>query len=148
MTAFSAQFIPPSGVGHVTFSDRSFRSGKNKKNLSALAVQKIVLVRFKAVQKERKETMNAQIPVVILCGGLGTRLREETEFKPKPMVKIGNRPILWHIMKIYAHYGFRKFILCLGYKGDLIKEYFYHYEVMNNDVTITLGSNNGFKSKK
>lgn len=89
--------------------------------------------------------MKQDIPVVILCGGLGTRLREETEFKPKPMVKIGNRPILWHIMKIYAHYGFRRFILCLGYKGELIKEYFYHYEVMNNDVTITLGTNGGFK---
>lgn len=89
--------------------------------------------------------MNQNIPVVILCGGLGTRLREETEFKPKPMVKIGIRPILWHIMKIYAHYGFKRFILCLGYKGEMIKEYFYHYEVMNNDVTITLGSNNGFK---
>jgi glucose-1-phosphate cytidylyltransferase len=89
--------------------------------------------------------MNQNIPVIILCGGLGTRLREETEFKPKPMVKVGNRPILWHIMKIYAHYEFKKFILCLGYKGDLIKEYFYHYEIMNNDVTITLGSNSGFK---
>ena len=89
--------------------------------------------------------MIKDIPVVILCGGLGTRLREETEFKPKPMVKIGNRPILWHIMKGYAYYGFTRFILCLGYKGDLIKEYFYHYEVMNNDVTITLGSNSDFK---
>ena len=87
----------------------------------------------------------SNIPVVIFCGGLGTRLREETEFKPKPMVKIGKRPILWHIMKIYARYGFTKFILCLGYKGEMIKEYFYHYEVMNNDVTITLGSNSGFK---
>ena len=85
------------------------------------------------------------IPVVILCGGLGTRLREETEFKPKPMVNIGNRPILWHIMKIYANYGFNRFILCLGYKGELIKEYFYHYEIMNNDVTITLGSNSDFQ---
>jgi len=89
--------------------------------------------------------MIKDIPVVILCGGLGTRLREETEFKPKPMVKIGNQPILWHIMKIYAHYGFRKFILCLGYKGEQIKEYFYHYEIMNNDVTITLGTNSNFK---
>lgn len=89
--------------------------------------------------------MNSKIPVVILCGGIGTRLKEETEFKPKPMVKIGNRPILWHIMKIFAHYGFTRFILCLGYKGELIKEYFYHYDVMNNDVTITLGSNSGFK---
>ncbi|NVM21088.1 MAG: glucose-1-phosphate cytidylyltransferase [Desulfobacterales bacterium] len=77
--------------------------------------------------------------VVILCGGLGTRLREETEFRPKPMVEIGDRPILWHIMKIYAHYGFKKFILCLGYKGEMIKEYFYNYEVLNNDFTIELG---------
>ena len=69
---------------------------------------------------------------VILCGGLGTRLREETEFRPKPMVNIGNRPILWHIMKTYAHYGNKDFILCLGYKGEMIRDYFYHYEVMNN----------------
>jgi glucose-1-phosphate cytidylyltransferase len=66
--------------------------------------------------------------VVILCGGLGTRLREETEFRPKPMVPVGNRPILWHIMKFYAHYGFKEFVLCLGYKSDVIKEYFYHYQ--------------------
>ena len=59
--------------------------------------------------------------VVILCGGRGTRLREETEFRPKPMVAIGNRAILWHIMKFYAHYGHTEFILCLGYKGDMIK---------------------------
>lgn len=77
--------------------------------------------------------------VVILCGGLGTRLREETEFRPKPMVEIGGKPILWHIMKIYAHYGFNDFILCLGYKGEMIKEYFYNYEVLNNDFTIELG---------
>lgn len=79
--------------------------------------------------------------VVILCGGLGTRLREETEFRPKPMVNIGNRPILWHIMKIYAHYGVKDFILCLGYKGDMIKQYFYNYEALNNDFTIELGNN-------
>ena len=78
--------------------------------------------------------------VVILCGGLGTRLREETEFRPKPMVEIGGRPILWHIMKIYAHYGFREFVLCLGYRGNVIKEYFLNYEAMNNDFTIALGS--------
>jgi len=77
--------------------------------------------------------------VVILCGGLGTRLKEETEFRPKPMVNIGNRPILWHIMKIYAHYGYNEFILCLGYNGEMIKEYFYHYELMNSDVTLELG---------
>ena len=79
--------------------------------------------------------------VVILCGGLGTRLKEETEFKPKPMVEVGGRPILWHIMKTYAHYGFNKFILCLGYRGDVIKNYFYNYEIRNNDFTLTLGSN-------
>lgn len=77
--------------------------------------------------------------VVILCGGLGTRLREETEFRPKPMVNIGPRPILWHIMKHYAHFGIREFVLALGYKGEMIKEYFCHYEIMNNDVTIELG---------
>lgn len=79
--------------------------------------------------------------VVILCGGLGTRLREETEFRPKPMVEIGGKPILWHLMKIYAHYGFKEFILCLGYKGEMIKGYFYNYEVVNNDFTIELGDN-------
>jgi glucose-1-phosphate cytidylyltransferase len=77
--------------------------------------------------------------VVVLCGGLGTRLREETEFRPKPMVEIGGRPILWHIMKIYAHYGLRDFILCLGYRGNMIKDYFLNYEAMNNDVRICLG---------
>jgi glucose-1-phosphate cytidylyltransferase len=77
--------------------------------------------------------------VVILCGGLGTRLREETEFRPKPMVEVGGRPILWHIMKTYAHYGFREFVLCLGYRGNSIKEYFLNYEAMNNDFSIRLG---------
>lgn len=77
--------------------------------------------------------------VVILCGGQGTRLREETEFRPKPLVDVGGRPILWHIMKVYAHYGFRDFVLCLGYRGNMIKEYFLNYEAMNNDFTISLG---------
>ncbi|MGO8815981.1 MAG: glucose-1-phosphate cytidylyltransferase [Terriglobia bacterium] len=77
--------------------------------------------------------------VVILCGGLGTRLREETEFRPKPLVEIGSRPVLWHIMKAYAHYGFQEFVLCLGYRGNMIKDYFLNYEAMNNDFTITLG---------
>lgn len=77
--------------------------------------------------------------VVILCGGLGTRLREETEFRPKPMVEVGGRPLLWHIMKIYAHHGFTEFILCLGYKGEQIKQYFLNYEAMTRDVTVTLG---------
>jgi glucose-1-phosphate cytidylyltransferase len=82
----------------------------------------------------------ASIPVVILCGGIGTRLREETEFKPKPLVQIAEMPILWHIMKIYGHHGFRRFILCLGYKGHLIKEYFLNYPWMANDVTLDLKS--------
>jgi glucose-1-phosphate cytidylyltransferase len=78
--------------------------------------------------------------VAILCGGLGTRLREETEFRPKPMVNIGSRPILWHIMKYYSQFGFKDFILALGYKGEMIKNYFCHYELTNNDVTIELGN--------
>jgi glucose-1-phosphate cytidylyltransferase len=77
--------------------------------------------------------------VVILCGGKGTRLREETEYRPKPMVPIGRHPILWHIMKTYAHYGHREFILCLGYKGDMIKEYFRNYLWNTCDTTLTLG---------
>jgi glucose-1-phosphate cytidylyltransferase len=77
--------------------------------------------------------------VVILCGGKGTRLREETEFRPKPMVPVGDRPILWHIMKTYAHYGHKDFILCLGYKGEMIKEYFRNYLWNVCDSTITLG---------
>ena len=79
--------------------------------------------------------------VVVLCGGLGTRLREETEFRPKPLVEIGCRPILWHIMKLYAHHGFAEFVLCLGYRGNMIKDYFLNYEAMNNDFTICLGRN-------
>ncbi len=86
---------------------------------------------------------SANIPVVILCGGKGTRLREETEYKPKPMVEIGGRPILWHIMKVYAQYGFKRFILCLGYQGNVIKDYFLNYEAMTNDFTIRLGVQQG-----
>lgn len=77
--------------------------------------------------------------VVILCGGKGTRLREETEFRPKPMVPIGNRPILWHIMKIYAAQGHTEFILCLGYKGEVIRDFFRNYSWMTSDVTLSLG---------
>jgi glucose-1-phosphate cytidylyltransferase len=76
---------------------------------------------------------------VILAGGLGTRLREQTEFRPKPMVEVGGKPILWHIMKIFAHHGITDFVVCIGYKGDVIKEYFLDYEARNNDFTISLG---------
>src|SRR5882757_2297858 len=77
--------------------------------------------------------------VVILCGGKGARLREETEYRPKPMVPIGDRPILWHIMKTYAHHGHKEFILCLGYKGEVIKDYFRNYHWNTSDVTLRLG---------
>lgn len=79
--------------------------------------------------------------VVILAGGLGTRISEETDVRPKPMVEIGGRPILWHIMKIYSHYGFNDFIVCLGYKGYVIKEYFANYFLHMSDVTIHLADN-------
>ncbi len=81
------------------------------------------------------------MPVVILCGGKGTRLREETEFKPKPMVEVGGRPILWHIMKMYAHYGHKDFILCLGYRGAAIKEYFLNHKLYTQDFTLDLSKN-------
>jgi len=80
---------------------------------------------------------------VVLCGGLGTRLKEETEFRPKPLVEIGGRPILWHIMKLYAHHGLRDFVLCLGYRGNMIKDYFLNYEAMNSDFTVCLGQKSG-----
>ena len=79
---------------------------------------------------------NDNVKVVLLCGGKGTRLREETAFKPKSLVEIGGKPILWHIMKIYSHYGFNNFIICLGYKGDMIKEYFQNYSLYNSDTTM------------
>jgi glucose-1-phosphate cytidylyltransferase len=79
--------------------------------------------------------------VVILAGGLGTRLSEETALRPKPMVDIGDKPILWHIMKIYSRYGFNDFIVCLGYKGYFIKEYFANYFLHQSDVTIDLSNN-------
>lgn len=80
--------------------------------------------------------------IVILAGGLGTRISEETQIKPKPMVEIGGRPILWHIMKIYSSYGFNDFIVCLGYKGYVIKEYFANYFLHMSDITFDMSSNN------
>ncbi|MFM7474472.1 MAG: sugar phosphate nucleotidyltransferase [Microcystis aeruginosa] len=82
----------------------------------------------------------SNIPVAILCGGKGTRLREETEFRPKPMIAIGNRPIIWHIMKTYAHYGLTDFMLCLGYKGEIIRDYFFNYDWNQSDVLLELGN--------
>ena len=74
--------------------------------------------------------------VVILAGGLGTRLGTEGELMPKPLVRIGDKPILWHIMKVYSYYGLNDFVICLGYKGEMIKEYFYSYDILNSDFTI------------
>jgi glucose-1-phosphate cytidylyltransferase len=79
--------------------------------------------------------------VVILAGGLGTRISEETVIKPKPMIEIGGKPIIWHIMKIYAKFGYNEFIVCLGYKGHLIKEYFINYFLYNSDITVELEKN-------
>jgi glucose-1-phosphate cytidylyltransferase len=80
--------------------------------------------------------------VVLFAGGLGTRISEETDARPKPMVEIGGKPILWHIMKMYSQFGFNDFIICLGYKGYIIKEYFMHYYMHNSDLSISLKNNN------
>jgi glucose-1-phosphate cytidylyltransferase len=78
------------------------------------------------------------LKVIILCGGKGTRLREETSVKPKPMVEIGGRPVLWHIMSLYARFGYKDFVLPLGYKGEVIKQYFHDYNIRNSDFTVEL----------
>lgn len=83
---------------------------------------------------------NAKVPVVLLCGGQGTRFREQTESRPKPMIEVAGRPILWHIMKFYAGYGFKDFVLCLGYKGDVIKRYFLDFAAMETDFTVDLAT--------
>jgi glucose-1-phosphate cytidylyltransferase len=78
---------------------------------------------------------------VIFAGGMGTRISEESHLRPKPMIEIGGKPIIWHIMKIYSHYGHNDFIICLGYKGHMIKEYFLNYFLYNSDLTVEVGSN-------
>ncbi len=83
----------------------------------------------------------AEIPVFVLCGGLGTRLKEMTEFRPKPMVEIGGEPILLHIMRYYSMFGFNRFILCMGYKSEVIRQYFLNYYAMHSDVTVDLKTN-------
>ena len=79
--------------------------------------------------------------VVLLAGGIGSRISEETTLKPKPMIEIGGKPIIWHIMKIYSYYGFNDFVICLGYKGHVIKEYFLNYFLYNSDITVELEKN-------
>jgi glucose-1-phosphate cytidylyltransferase len=78
------------------------------------------------------------IPVFILAGGLGTRLKEHTEFRPKPMVEVGNKPIIWHIMRVYSRFGFKKFVVCTGFRSDVIKDYFLQYDARNSDFTVKL----------
>ena len=90
---------------------------------------------IKTITRKSQET---DIPVVILCGGMGTRLAEYTEIRPKPLVEIGGKPILWHIMKHYAHYGFHEFYLALGYKGEQIKKYFLDFYALNQDFSVFL----------
>jgi glucose-1-phosphate cytidylyltransferase len=85
---------------------------------------------------------------VILCGGKGTRLREETEFRPKPMLPIGERPIVWHIMKTYASHGYKDFVLCLGYKGEMIVDYFRNYSWNSSDITLDLGNPDSVRFQK
>src|SRR5262249_10905446 len=90
-----------------------------------------------AVRPGRRARPERKMKVVIFCGGLGVRMGEETQRIPKPMIRIGNRPVLWHIMRYYAHWGHKEFILCLGYKGDLIKEYcLTHNEALTNDFVL------------
>jgi glucose-1-phosphate cytidylyltransferase len=84
---------------------------------------------------------SSDVPVFVLCGGLGTRFREQTETLPKPMITIGNRPMLWHIMRKYSQHGFKRFVLCLGYKAEVIKSYFLNYASLNSDFTVELMTN-------
>jgi glucose-1-phosphate cytidylyltransferase len=90
----------------------------------------------------RMDAWGMMMKVVILAGGFGTRISEETQLKPKPMVEIGDKPILWHIMKLYSSYGFNEFIICLGYKSHVIKEYFSNYFLFNSDVTFDFQKEN------
>jgi glucose-1-phosphate cytidylyltransferase len=90
-------------------------------------------------RRNQVEGETVSMKVVLLAGGLGTRMREETEFRPKPMVEIGGKPILWHLMKYFSTYSITDFVICAGYKGEQIKEYFLNYDSHNSDFTITLG---------
>jgi glucose-1-phosphate cytidylyltransferase len=114
------------------------RLAKDKAGLGAPAGAPTAQVRTRERGPASATGEAASLSVVILCGGFGTRLREETEFKPKPMVEIGNRPILWHIMKTYRHFGCRDFVLCLGYRGDVIRDYFLNYHRRNSDFAVDM----------
>jgi glucose-1-phosphate cytidylyltransferase len=111
--------------------------GRNKRGLIYQKINSTVCVDYKPVFLRNFILMK----VVIFAGGLGTRISEETGTRPKPMVEIGGKPVLWHIMKMYEHYGHNEFIICLGYRGYMIKEYFANYFLHNSDITIDLGKN-------
>lgn len=98
----------------------------------------IKIIRTKKSKISNSQKSDGFIPIVILCGGKGTRFKEQTEFIPKPMALIGNNPILWHIMKIYDYYGFKEFVLPLGYKGEMIKDFFVHYIPRTKNITVKL----------
>src|SRR5205823_2541859 len=98
--------------------------------------QKLVDLAFREAVRDMEKD---NVTVVIFCGGRGVRFSEQTELRPKPLVEIGERPILWHIMKLYAYFGFHRFLLPVGYKGSMIKDYFLNYETRNRDFTIDLG---------
>lgn len=100
------------------------------------------MTQAKAMSRTKGPDSRETIPVVILCGGMGTRLREETEIRPKPMVEIGGQPILWHIMNTYAAWGLQHFFLALGYKAEVIKEYFLNFHPHTSDVTVHLATGN------
>src|SRR5215469_18627289 len=88
------------------------------------------------------DVSNSPIKAVILCGGQGTRIRGVADDLPKPMIPIGNKPVLWHIMRLYSAHNINDFVLCLGYKGSAIKEYFLNYRALAYDLTVSLGDNN------
>jgi glucose-1-phosphate cytidylyltransferase len=113
-----------------------------------LLVHEVLLVgacwrerRFLCASARYAHQSEAQVKVVILAGGLGTRISEESHLKPKPMIEIGGKPILWHIMKIYSYYGLNEFVICLGYRGYMIKEYFANYFLHMSDVTFDMSKN-------
>ena len=120
---------------------RQVSSDKNLRDSAVTILAKCNECKFDPDQFPKLMDKGEQMKVVILGGGLGTRLSEETDLKPKPMVEIGGNPILWHIMKIYSHYGFNDFIICLGYKGYVIKEYFANYFLHQADITIDMKEN-------
>jgi len=92
-----------------------------------------------SARQRLSQGITTSMDVVILCGGQGARMREETEYRPKPMVEVGGRPLLWHIMRLFGHHGLNRFVLCLGYKGSMIKDYFLNYEAMTQDCTVAVG---------